>query len=107
MKPFFFILQNGKPVPEPDMDVWHRYFEKEDRLLWRNSFGDVRVSTVFLGMDHCHGSGPPILFETMIFGGPLDQEQWRYCSMAEANEGHCKAIEMVQDSLQSTDQLEM
>ena len=32
------------------------------------------VSTVFLGLDHSFTSGPPQLYETMVFGGPDDQE---------------------------------
>lgn len=47
------------------------------------------VSTVFLGCDHnWSGEGPPVLFETMVFGGPLDEEQVRYCTLAEARAGH-------------------
>lgn len=50
--------------------------------------GGVRISTVFLGLDHGWGDGPPVLYETMIFGGPMDQEQDRYCTRAQAAIGH-------------------
>lgn len=40
--------------------------------------GEAKVSTVFLGFDH-GWEGEPVLWETMVFGGPLDQEQDR-CS---------------------------
>lgn len=54
----------------------------------------VRVSTVFLSMDHSFNfNGPPILFETMIFGGPLDGYENRYCTWQEAMIGHKEAIE--------------
>lgn len=46
------------------------------------------VSTVFLGTDHGYGRGAPILFETMIFGGPLDEEQDRFCTVHEARVAH-------------------
>ncbi len=36
--------------------------------------------------------GPPLLFETMIFGGEHDQEQWRYSTWEEAEAGHMKAL---------------
>lgn len=53
----------------------------------------VRVSTVFLCIDHNFlGSGPPLLFETMIFGGPLDGYQDRYCTWDEAVAGHELAV---------------
>lgn len=50
---------------------------------------DVIVSTVFLGLDHRRGAdGPPILFETMVFGGALNGEQERYSTWEEAQTGH-------------------
>jgi len=55
--------------------------------------GGSRVSTVFLGVDHRHfGGGPPLLFETMIFGGPLDLSCWRYASWDDAEVGHAMAV---------------
>jgi hypothetical protein len=60
----------------------------------------VRISTVFLGIDHNHlRQGPPILFETMIFGGPYDQYMDRYCTWAEAEAGHARAVYKAADSV--------
>lgn len=57
---------------------------------------EVRVSTVFLGLDHAYGGGKPILWETMIFGGENDQAyQERYASYEQAIEGHQKAINFI------------
>jgi hypothetical protein len=53
----------------------------------------VRVSTVFLVMNHNHFGGPPILFETMVFGGPMDQEQRRCSTWAEAEAQHWEVVE--------------
>lgn len=64
------------------------------RFMWpaiRFSIG-VDISTVFLGFDHGFGQGLPILFETMIFGGPYDQWQRRYCTWDEAEAGHRHAV---------------
>ncbi len=53
----------------------------------------VRVSTVFLALDHQHTpGGPPLLFETMIFGGEHDMWQDRYSTWVEAQEGHARAV---------------
>lgn len=54
--------------------------------------GGVDISTVFLGIDHRFGGGgPPILFETMIFGGgPHDENCERYCTWDEAVAGHAR-----------------
>lgn len=54
--------------------------------------GGVRVSTVFLGLDHSYGDGPPLLFETMVFGGPLDQEQDRCATWEDAEQMHEKLV---------------
>lgn len=53
---------------------------------------DVEVSTVFLGIDHQWGSGPPLLFETMIFGGEYDQCQWRWTTRVQALAGHDQIV---------------
>ena len=58
----------------------------------------IRISTVFLGIDHSFG-GVPILFETMIFGGVHDDYQERYCTWIEALAGHKRAVELVNETL--------
>jgi hypothetical protein len=46
-----------------------------------------------LGIDHRFwGKGPPILFETIIFGGQLDHSMWRYSSYDDAQAGHAAAV---------------
>ena len=57
---------------------------------------DVRISTVFLGLDHSYFLKIPTLWETMIFGGENDQAyQERYGSYEQAIEGHQKAINFI------------
>ena len=49
------------------------------------------VSTVWLGLDHQFGDGPPLIFETMVFQSrdSLDeQDMERYSTIEEAREGH-------------------
>lgn len=57
----------------------------------------VQVSTVWLGLDHGFMSEEPIIFETMVFGevdghDMSDVMQERYCTEAEALEGHAMAV---------------
>lgn len=53
----------------------------------------ITVSTVWLGLDHqWDPSGPPLIFETMIFGGVFNEEQWRYSTREEAHAGHAEAV---------------
>lgn len=51
------------------------------------------VSTVFLGLDHAWGGGPPMIFETMIFGGEHDQDQERCSTWEEAEAMHRRMCE--------------
>lgn len=50
------------------------------------------ISTVFLVLDHSHGQGDdPVLWETMIFGGPTEGQD-RYTSREAALNGHKQAV---------------
>lgn len=90
---------NGEPKAV-DVLVWADSLETADRRVARNVIGKLEVSTVFLGIDHnWSGKGPPVLWETMVFGLPADTDeiQLRYTSKADALEGHkrtCNAIRM-------------
>ena len=72
-------------------------FGSADRTVERTKLNDeVEVSTVFLGMDHNFGGkGNPVLWETLVFGGPLDGEMDRYTSKQEAIAGHKRMVERV------------
>jgi hypothetical protein len=72
--------------------------EWSNRWQLRDAVGDAVVSTVFIALDHAFGNGPPVLFETLIFGGPLSDEGERYCTKAEAEAGHAKWIQRVKEA---------
>jgi len=78
---YYILNKDGKPVPAADVFAWARFFENSDqRIVKQEKIGDVVVSTVFLGIDrNFGGSGTPILWETMVFGGRLHHEMNR-CS---------------------------
>lgn len=69
----------------------------------RETVGEFDISTVFLGLDHSWGDGPPLLFETMIFGGEHDGYQDRCSTWAEAEAMHAKAVEHVSTQQQPTE----
>lgn len=96
MQTGYWILDADKrPVKTDDVLVWGRYFETADRVVKQEMIGDVRVSTVFLGIDHNWSGGPPVLFETMIFGGEHDQYQDRCSTWKQAEQMHEKACALV------------
>lgn len=92
-----YILKGKVPVPCEDTLEWAEWFQKNKRTLKKTKIASSLISTVFLGIDHDFtGLGPPVLFETMIFGGPEDGYQTRYRNYFEAMIGHNEAVHMVQ-----------
>lgn len=94
----FYKLENRQVVPS-DLYAWAA--SREDPKGYRVAetyIDDVRVSTVFLGVDHSFDGGPPLLFETMVFGGPLDEEQERCSTWAQAEAMHAAMCDRVRAS---------
>lgn len=95
------MLVEGKTVPVPlteeGLKTFMEWFSDiSNRKLASYEFENVKVSTVFLGLDHnWSGGGLPILWETVIFGGSNDGYLDRTTSKEEAMAAHKKAIEMV------------
>ena len=91
---------DGNPVSEPDMMKWAQWFEKAERHVGNETIGDSKISTVFLGLDHAFGGGAPVLWETMVFGGALDQEQDRCSGSREQAEAmHAQMVKRVKCSI--------
>lgn len=93
----YYILAGDVAVEEPDLTKWGKWFETHERQLgedWINP--SIRVSTIFLGLDHgFQPSRHPVLFETMVFGGIMDGTQLRYCFYQEAIQGHEDMVRLV------------
>ena len=98
-----YILVDKEVHPVYNLIAWGRWMEDHDRKVARTRIGNLIVSTVFLGLDHSHGRGEPLLFETMCFrdknrnpksavedgDSPFD----RYCTYEDALIGHNKIVE--------------
>ena len=92
-----YILVGKTPVPEHNLLKWGRWLEKADRQVAFSIVGPVRISTVFLGLNHnFFRLEPPILFETLAFGGPFDGYQNRYSTWEEAEAGHKEMVEFME-----------
>lgn len=86
-----YILVGMTPV-KCDLLTWAAWFENsEHRRVAHEERNGVRVSTMFLGIDHQWGEGPPLLYETMIFGGAHDQYQERCSTWEQAEAMHATA----------------
>lgn len=98
VRPLYYVL-NAANEPEPCADVveWGARMYRPISIASAH-IGRVFLSTVFIGIDHCFGDGPPVLWETMAFwreirGGEL--MQWRYRSHAAALQGHESAARLI------------
>lgn len=88
-----YILVGQSPVVEPDLITWAKWFEANDRTVARTEIGASVVSTVFLGLNYNWGSGPPLLFETMVFTDGDGGNECRHCSTwLEAEAQHAEVV---------------
>jgi hypothetical protein len=83
---------SGRPL---GLNEWATLFELRgldpDDSWWRRRSlaPGGAVSTVWLGIDHSFGSGPPLYWETMFFGCyDLDEEMLRHPSRPAAFDAH-------------------
>lgn len=102
-----YILEGHKIVACDNLFEWAQWFENADRRVAETILGDVRISTVFLGLNHSFGSvlnhnRVPLVFETMIFGGILNLEMERYPTWQDAEEGHKRWVAKAQSSTSVT-----
>lgn len=109
---YYILNEKGEPVGS-DLSEWAHWMERNWmglRLVGNHQFkwsgGDVGISTIFLGLNHQYGNGPPLLWETMVFGGgeDLDQDQRRCGGNREQAEAmHMAVVAMVKQKLNIKD----
>lgn len=86
-----YFDQEGRPIT---VDDWMLLFS--DNQIARDEEGDIAVSTIYLGLNHNWDDGPPLIFETMVFGLDDNTEyQWRYSTKEAALAGHAGILEAV------------
>jgi hypothetical protein len=105
----YILADSGDPEPELDIAAWERWFEIDDRRLVdaTDIAPGVSITTLFLGLDYSFFplTNPllhkPVLWETMILGGPLDQESRRYTSHEDAVQGHASMTDKCRLALEN------
>ena len=96
-----YILEDGVPKLEPDAVKWWDWFKviENRRIVDTQVTPTVHVSTVFVGVDQDFGASElPVLWETMVFGGKLDEEMDRYTSLEDAKAGHEAMVARVREA---------
>lgn len=95
----YILDAHGNPQEEHDLFRWAHWYETADRTVAKSTINGAEISTVFLGLDHNFHEGRPLLFETMIFGGPHHEFQRRYHTREDAMDGHRWAEHLVRDEI--------
>jgi hypothetical protein len=90
-----WAMLNGREVVPCTVEEWEQWWPRGERIVGRTPLENgYRVSTVFLGLDHSFGDGPPLWFETMVF--PVDsyteEDMERYSTWDEAEAGHIAMV---------------
>jgi hypothetical protein len=87
------------------MDWAHKFEDTEYKRVAETTLPDgTYISTVWLGLDHQFGDGPPLIFETMVFdasmGTMFDGDYTdHYTLLSEAEEGHLAVVLKVRAAL--------
>ncbi len=86
---------------------WKHWMEAsgDRRVVARSKFPGGTVSTLFMGSDKNCGRGDPLLFQTMVFGGPLDKMSRAYRTWKQARAGHDSMVEACFVALDGTKNL--
>lgn len=91
----YILDENKNVVEETDLIKWAIWMEERGNMVIKQEElpDDIRVSTVFLGIDCSWGKGmSPRFFETMIFGGDRDEERTRTETYKEAIATHQRIV---------------
>ncbi len=86
---WYVLDETDQPVPatEVEFSAWKE--ANPDRCrVGEYEVGNALVSTVFLGLDQGDEPNEPVLWQTLVSGGPLDGECDRYTSYEAAKKGH-------------------
>lgn len=95
---YYILNDQGEPVLVKSCIEWAEWFEHHNRIVAQTEIGtDVCVSTVFLGLNYRFlDEGPPILWETKVFGGKHEGDQMRCSGSREQAEAmHAKMVKLV------------
>ena len=99
MGPPDYFDRDGKPITR---EAWGVLASQQTyKSLAVDRIGSHVVSTVWLGLNHRFGDGPPLIFETMVFpdsawdgdGDLIELDTRRYSTEEAALLGHADVVE--------------
>ncbi|MGH9268981.1 MAG: hypothetical protein ACRD0D_12500 [Acidimicrobiales bacterium] len=92
-----YFDRHGQPIGLQEMArLWG---DQAYRVVAEDWIGEVEVSTRWLGFDQSFRGAVPIIFETIVFGGRMDQYKRRYTTEDAAVSGHAQIVARVERAL--------
>lgn len=94
--PYSYVLEGTIPRPAASFDEWARGMEDGlSRIVATDELRGAVISTVFIGLDVAFGEGEPVLFETLVQGGPYHNRVERYGTWKAALAGHQAVVDAI------------
>ena len=91
--------KDGNVTKINNLIEWAEQFKDASRRVILTEFegSHINISTVFLGLDHSCDKESPVLWETMVFGLPCDDDeiQIRYISLENSWIGHENIVKRI------------
>ena len=85
-----YLDKNGKPITREE---WSALFgNMAYKRIAHDPIPGGHLSTVWLGLNHAVGEGPPLIFESLTFWSGEEVMQ-RYSTLEEAAAGHAELLE--------------
>lgn len=93
----FYYDRQGKPMTR---DEWIARFEYDMpyKIVAQESGPNWSVSTVWVGINHQFGDGPPLIFETLAHWPGEGEYMARYATEDEAKAGHEAILALAKDA---------
>ena len=92
----YYLDDRHQVIKAESFEEWAAHFSFGHPVA-SDQVGQAEVNTVFLGHGSFERTAQPVLFETMIFGGPKDTCCWRWSTWDEAMAGHQRIVESLRD----------
>lgn len=103
-RPLQYKLDGHRVTLCESASEWAEWFAVADRRVAQTWLGDVRVSTVFLGLEHNPlPDGSPALFETEVHVNGTANPVRRYAVWDDAEAGHAEIVAMIEAEIAKTD----
>lgn len=97
----YYTMDENRETHPATHEEWAAWYPTSQRIVALEVVGESRVSTIFLSIDHSYDGGPPLLFETLVFDGPLDGEMERCGTMDAALQQHAAMVRRVREAAKS------